>query len=137
MQGTAEPGQAPPALLRAVRSGHASELLHGSASLKNSPHSTQVKTSPAPKQSRWDRLRCPRCPPTPCPPSPSLLHRLSLQKPALTQHLHDQSVQENENKQKTLILDFSPGVCSPCFHKSTRMAVYYLIVNYTSLLYFG
>lgn len=137
MQGTAEPGQAPPALLRAVRSGHASELLHGSASLKNSPHSTQVKTSPAPKQSRWDRLRCPRCPPTPCPPRPSLLHRLSLQKPALTQHLHDQSVQENENKQKTPILDFSPGVCSPCFHKSTRMAVYYLIVNYTSLLYFG
>lgn len=130
--------------LRARQLQHASELLHGSAApaslwgqyLKNSPHSSKVKTSPSPKQSHWDRLRCAKCPPVPCPPRPPLLHRVSLQKPALTQHLHDQNTQENENRSKTQILDFSPGVSSSCFHESTRMAVYYLIVNYTSLLYF-
>ena len=51
-------------------------------------------------------------------------------------HLNYQSIYENKNRRKPWILDCSHEVCSLCLPESTRMAVYYLIVNYTFLLDF-
>lgn len=69
-------------------------------------------------------------------PNPPLLHLTSFQTPASPQHSSYQSTYENKTRSEPRILDFSHRVCSLRLPESTRMAVYYLIVNYTFLLDF-